>query len=275
MNWSPAKKALDAFTESARNGAVHAVRCGLELVRLRHELGVLPGRRTDLTSPHAAERLNWADMVSRELGISDDTAQRWMRAARGYLLGVCGRKDDRWWLEGKAGQKSLFAQLELLASKATLRDLATEWTRLMLAASTPDPIGNGGGLLPVPAVTPAQELAALREQGARLAKEVMSSLRLGDLTPTWGDAPLFALLPKDDVRAELRTLSQAAELRRLWLERGDGAMLARRQELLEEAQSVTAELTQLAIAQEEAERRRKKAFRAAAKQAATPKEEAK
>ncbi len=266
MNWTPAQKALDAFTKSARDGAAHAVRCGLELLRLRAEVGISRGgdRRSN---PHAAGLIpNWADLVARELGISDDTAQRWMRAARGYLLGVCGRKDERWWLENKAVQKALFAQLAQLAAKATLRDLASEWNRLMCAASAPETIGNGGGLDPVPQLAPALELAAMRTLAAQQFEAAIGSI--GALDYGMGDMPFFAILDKACVEQQVADLQRAISLRQAMVRGGDKALRARIAEIRSEIEGDDELLARMENQRQQAETLRKAALRRAAKQAA-------
>lgn len=72
--------------------ANHAVLCGIELIRLRDQVGTTQGQRNDLkrTSPQAAEKLSWPELVRREVGISDDTARRWMQAARNQLPAIAG-----------------------------------------------------------------------------------------------------------------------------------------------------------------------------------------
>lgn len=82
-------------TEAFRLGtaaANHAILCGIELIRLRDQHGTNQGARNDLkrTSPIASEKLNWPELVRREVGISDDTARQWMQAARNQLPALAG-----------------------------------------------------------------------------------------------------------------------------------------------------------------------------------------
>ena len=69
------------YTEAARQFGRAQVACqvlaGLELIELRKQNKIRPGRTTDPMAPQ------WADLVAEHAGISDDTARNWIRMAEG------------------------------------------------------------------------------------------------------------------------------------------------------------------------------------------------
>lgn len=84
--WETARRFKDAANRFEHGAVACRVMTGIVLLDLRETYGTTPGARTDLaTSPHGAERLNWADRVQQELGISEDTAGRWMKLARAAI----------------------------------------------------------------------------------------------------------------------------------------------------------------------------------------------
>lgn len=82
--WAEARK----LVEKVRTGARAWLELGAVLSELRMEFfRAGSGRRTDLEpSPHDAAKVEkgWQVKVREELGISDDTARRWMLDARRY-----------------------------------------------------------------------------------------------------------------------------------------------------------------------------------------------
>lgn len=77
-----AREHAQAANLHADQATWHALQCGLELLRIKAALGETRGKK-----PQAAVFLkdSWADTVQREVGISDDTARRWMHMAKGGL----------------------------------------------------------------------------------------------------------------------------------------------------------------------------------------------
>jgi len=75
--------------------ANEAVLCGLDLIRLHEEHGEHRGgdRKSKNQKPQRAvfDSVSWPELVQREVGISDDTARRWMQAARAQLPALAGR----------------------------------------------------------------------------------------------------------------------------------------------------------------------------------------
>lgn len=69
------------YTEAARQFGRAQVACqvlaGLELIELRKQNKIRPGRPTDPMAPQ------WADLVAEHAGISDETARNWIRMAEG------------------------------------------------------------------------------------------------------------------------------------------------------------------------------------------------
>lgn len=263
MNWAPAKRLVRAIEKSLRGGTALTLRLGLELLRLKSSYPETRGVKPKEKNPHSAGFSTWEETVQRELGISDDTAQRWMRAARGFLSHC--KRDERWWLASKADQKAMFAQLEEVTKGATLKQLATEWQRMLEEAATPDPLGNGGGSEPVPQIPVQLEMQSILKAATKEADRLKTVLLGSDLCELWGDVPLFAFRPKDDVRAELARLQAAVKLRQTWLNHGDEALRQARAEMIEQAAANTDTLLELEIAKVEAERQRKAAWRAAGK----------
>lgn len=64
---------------NARMSDADRVLAGFELIEIQRAYGLTPGRRTDLES----SRLNWANFIRQEFGISDVTARRWILMAKG------------------------------------------------------------------------------------------------------------------------------------------------------------------------------------------------
>lgn len=71
--------------------------CGLELIRLYELRGIQRGGDRKSGKIKAAscgfDSESWAELVMREVGISDDTARRWMQAARAQLPAIAGGLD--------------------------------------------------------------------------------------------------------------------------------------------------------------------------------------
>lgn len=270
MNWRPAKAAVAAYLKATKTATVHAFRCGLELLHLKAEHpeirgGTAPGGAKTGRNPHCAGIETWAATVERELGISDDTAQRWMRAARGLLIRLGVAQDHRWWEDSKAAQKALFARITEVTKTLTLKQLAEEWLRTMAEAGAPDPTGNGGGSEEVPKIPLQLEISSIVKAAEKEAQRLKLVLLGGDMCDLWGDVPLFVHRNKDDVRAELAQLQMAVQLRSTWLKEGDEALRRKRQELLEQARQTTTSILELEIAKAEAERQKKAIWRQAGK----------
>lgn len=79
------------FYRLGREAGQHAIMCGMELIRLQDSHGETRGRKGN--KPHAAvfSRETFAERVWQEVGISDDTARRWMQAARAQLPAIMGK----------------------------------------------------------------------------------------------------------------------------------------------------------------------------------------
>lgn len=90
VSWETAARFVDAAKRFEHGAVACRVMAGLVLLELRKEHGTNQGARRDLaTSPNDLEKLNWPDLVRRELGVSDQTASNWMRmadAARSRLV---------------------------------------------------------------------------------------------------------------------------------------------------------------------------------------------
>lgn len=97
--WAHARKLVD----QVRSGARAWLELGEVLEELRTEFfRVGSGRRTDLQpSPHGAAKVaderGWQAKVREELGISDDTARRWMLDGQRYrqLLAITSGRADQ------------------------------------------------------------------------------------------------------------------------------------------------------------------------------------
>lgn len=79
--WERAKRFVTAATLFQRASLAAQIMAGLMLIDLYKAYGIKKGKRTDL--PHnAGSSESWPDAVRKRLGISDDTAYRWMDMAR-------------------------------------------------------------------------------------------------------------------------------------------------------------------------------------------------
>lgn len=84
--WDMARKFADAANRFEHGAVACRVMAGIALLDLRETYGTNQGARTDLgTSGHDVEKLNWPELVGRELGISDKTAGRWMKMAEAAM----------------------------------------------------------------------------------------------------------------------------------------------------------------------------------------------
>lgn len=139
MNWKPAIQAVGAFTKSARDGASHALKAGLHLLRLRSEFGVKRGGdRRSKPLDAALIGPTWAEIVEAKTGMSDDQVARWVRAARGYL--ATGQFQEDWWTLPAKQQAAILKGVKAYTAGKSVKELAAEWDRLTAAA----PVLQGG-----------------------------------------------------------------------------------------------------------------------------------
>ena len=91
--FSAAKNHAEEFYRLGRAAGQHAILCGMELLRLRETSGIAHGgdRKSSKIKTAACGLDNWETLVEREVGISADTAARWMQAARAQLPAIMGK----------------------------------------------------------------------------------------------------------------------------------------------------------------------------------------
>lgn len=269
MNWKPAKAAVAAFTKSARECAAHAITAGLHLLKLRaeHAIGAEGGRPKKL--PHrAGVFVGWEETVEQQLDISDDTAQRWMRAAREYvrqakLFGA----DIQWWNADKDAQRRLFAGIAKLVAGKSIKELAADWQRFMDSGRSDILSFGNGGLDAVPDLSPALELSALRELAHGRFEDAFGTMHALDMAI--GDMPAFAVLDKATVERQAAGLRTLLALREAFIRGGDKALRLRRDEEMERIHASDETLAELEGQRVQMETMRKGAWRRAAKQQAT------
>lgn len=79
-SWDMARKWAETAKRLQRGVFWSKAMAGIQLIGLREQHGTNQGKRRDLgTSPSSLEKLDWPDLVKREMGISDETARLWMR----------------------------------------------------------------------------------------------------------------------------------------------------------------------------------------------------
>jgi hypothetical protein len=92
--FAPARAHAQRAFEHGMALANEAVMCGIELIRLREDHGEHRGgdRKSKNQKPHDVvfDSGDWPTLVQREVGISDETARRWMQAARAQLPALAG-----------------------------------------------------------------------------------------------------------------------------------------------------------------------------------------
>lgn len=131
---TPYAAARHHATEAFRLGsqaAQHAILCGIELIRLREQHGTNQGARNDLaeTSPQRGGKSSqgrpshpsspsWPELVHREVGLPEETARRWMQAARNQLPALATQ------LQLADGTATIEAVAEVLDQPQTLQAVA-------------------------------------------------------------------------------------------------------------------------------------------------------
>lgn len=137
--FATAREHAQAANLHADQATWHALQCGLELLRLKAELGITQGKRTDkMNLPHAAG--SWAEVVQREVGISDDTARRWMHMAEG-ALGKIEHTPESFLPLPPTKRADALGELERLAEAAGSQ---RDFLRLLFGVQSDPPKPKGG-----------------------------------------------------------------------------------------------------------------------------------
>jgi len=82
-SWSQVKHWAGLAANFAHASVASQVMAGFGLIEMRKQFNS-QGKRADLaTSPHDVAKLGWQETVEKEVGISDETARRWIAMAEG------------------------------------------------------------------------------------------------------------------------------------------------------------------------------------------------
>jgi len=212
--WQGVKYWADMAAKFQHASVAAQVMAGFALCELRKAHGTNQGKRTDLTSPHDAEKLDWPELVEQHAGISDDTARRWMLMAEGI----------------KARWKKLAPQARL---KELMSVAPSDWnekdTKLVTDSLHKVCDGQGQlefmrelGLAKKPTGnttttnrTPPGKLSAEEQAAQLLALALQDSGHLGNAVTACNKS--FVLLEDLEINAQIALLERAIKLRNAWV----------------------------------------------------------
>jgi len=139
-----ARAHAQSVNQKAGEAVWHALQCGLELLRIKAAHPELSQGGDRRSKPQAAVLKTWATLVEEKVGISDDTARRWMHMAKGGLQKLEIEEAD-WTLLSDSKRESATAKLQKLASKA---ESQTDFIRELYGLKPPIGFALSGSDIP-------------------------------------------------------------------------------------------------------------------------------
>lgn len=145
-NWDDARQLLDQFKGHALMTVTAKVCLGLTLQQIKEKEGYRAGR------PVEADKLTWPELLKAELGISDDTARRFMLAADAVkakiakigggekLIGILGQPVQSL---SKANAKALQDAIRTATDGESMTSLLQEFKLIKCPPPAPDHSAGG------------------------------------------------------------------------------------------------------------------------------------
>lgn len=219
-SWDRVKYYADLAAKFSHASIAAQVMAGFDLLELRKQHGVKPGRRTDLsdapsqsTSPSDLERLNWEDLVKQVCGVSDECARTWMKMAEGIRSKWKKLAPQDRIKQLMSVPPSDWTEKDTILIQGALKKAAdgatqTEFLReLGLAKKAPgNPNAKGGE---------KKKLTMSEEAELRKRQATEDWAAIYRMACVYRDK--FVLLPDADVEAQIATLEEALNARKAWL----------------------------------------------------------